>query len=154
NREAVLDLETRAVELAYPRGHVDHVAKPDGGDEIGARVDQGNADDAEGAGKLTRLHAKGGLEQLPGVGVEDLEEAAVEHDPGRIALAPFDGHLPAVGERRQAGCLRSCSRRYSRRALICHACPPPSTARPRESGDPGQMFRASTSSPGFPLTRE
>ncbi len=54
-----------------------------------------------------RLHAEGGLEHFPGVGVEDLEVAAVEHDAGRIALAPFDGQLPAVGERRHAGCLGS-----------------------------------------------
>ena len=39
--------------------------------------------------------------------VEDLEEAAVEHDAGRIAVAPFDRHLPAEHERGHAFCLRS-----------------------------------------------
>src|SRR6476620_3518202 len=122
NREAVLDVKTGAAELAHPRGHLDGVAELHRLEEIGARVDQWNAHDAEGAGELMRLYAERCLEHFPGVGVEDLEEAAVEHDAGWIALAPFDGQLPAVSERRHAGCLSSDDPLlYSGQCLTCHA---------------------------------
>ena len=39
-----------------------------------------------------------GLEQRPGAPIEEFEEAAVEHDAGRIAMGPFDGELPAADE--------------------------------------------------------
>src|SRR5512144_3119220 len=48
DREAMLDVETGTAELAHPRSHLDGVAEPDRRDEIGARVDQRDADDAEG----------------------------------------------------------------------------------------------------------
>src|SRR6476646_9781757 len=121
NREAVLDVKTGAAELAHPRGHLDGVAELHRLEEIGVRVDQWNAHDAAGAGELMRLHAERCLEHFPGVGVEDLEEAAVEHDAGWIALAPFDGQLPAVSERRHAGCLSSDDPLlYSGQCLTCH----------------------------------
>src|SRR5205814_6758524 len=72
----------------------------------GAHVDQRSSHDAECIRELVRLHAERRLEHLPGAGVEDFEEAAVEHDAGRIALAPRDGQLPAVNERRHSVCLK------------------------------------------------
>ncbi len=60
---------------------------------------------SERRGELVRLHTERSVEQLPGAGIEHLEEAAVEHDAGGVALAPFDGQLSAVGEGRHAGCL-------------------------------------------------
>src|SRR5262245_37665014 len=146
DRKPMLDVEARAAERAHPGCYLDRVAESDGLDEIGARVDQGNADDAESAGEVLRLHAERRLEHVPGVGVEDLEEAAVENDAGRIALAPFDGQLPAVGER-HACCLRSC-------CIGRYNMPPPSTAHPRESGGPGAKCSGPTLGPRFPLSRE
>src|SRR4029078_2994043 len=103
---------------------------------MGARIDQRDADDAEGSGEVLRFHAEGCLEHVPGAGVEDLEEAPVEPEAGRIALAPFDGQSPAVGER-HAVCLRSHDFIALYRPAVVLSCPPPRTARPRESGDPG-----------------
>src|SRR5664280_2413242 len=104
--EPVLDVETGAAELRHPRGDIHHVAEFRGFQEIGARVHQRNTDDAEGFRQLMRRHAERGFEQHPGADVEHLEKAAVEHDAGRVALAPFDGQLSAECERRHANCLR------------------------------------------------
>ena len=48
--------------------------------------------------ELRRPHAERRLEQQPCAPVEELEEAAVEYDAGRIAMTPFDGELPAIDE--------------------------------------------------------
>ena len=56
-------------------------------------VDQRNADDAEGGPKSGGLTPSAGLEQRPGAPVEELEEAAVEDDAGRVAVAPFNREL-------------------------------------------------------------
>src|SRR5690242_9788227 len=141
NRKTVFDVEAGAAELAHPRGHLDGVAELNGLEKIDAGIDQGDADDAERICQLMRLHAERGLEHAPGAGVEDLEETAVEHDAGRIALAPFDAQRAAIGER-HAGCLTSHNAlRYTDQTLICHARAVYS-ARPRESGDPGQHVSA------------
>jgi hypothetical protein len=46
-----------------------------------------------------RLDAERRQKHLPGAGIEHFEETAVEHDAGRVALAPFDRQLPAESER-------------------------------------------------------
>src|SRR5262245_20669121 len=98
----MLDVEARAAEFADARGHVYNVAELDRPEEIGAGVHQRNSDNAERVRQLVRLDPERRLEHLPGAGIEDLEETAVEHDPGRIALAPFDGQFPAMDESRHA----------------------------------------------------
>ena len=60
------------------------------------------------ASRLLRLDAERGVEQQPGAGVEEFEEARIEHDAGRVAVAPGDGQLPAEDERGHACGLR-CS---------------------------------------------
>src|SRR5262245_20867619 len=96
----MLDVEARAAEFADARGHVYNVAELDRPEEIGAGVDQRNSDNSERVSQLVRLDPERRLEHLPGARVEDLKETAVEHDPGRIALAPLDGQFPPIDERR------------------------------------------------------
>src|SRR4029450_10748599 len=102
DRKAMLDVKARAAEFPDARGHVPNVAELDRPEEIGAGIDQWNSDNAERVRQLVRFDPERRLEHLPGAGIEDLEETAVEHDPCRIALAPLDGQFPAIDERRHA----------------------------------------------------
>src|SRR5215467_2753133 len=43
-------------------------------------------------------HAQHALEQRGGRGIENLEIARIENDPGRIAVAPFDADRADVAE--------------------------------------------------------
>src|SRR5262249_44408630 len=101
----MLDVEARAAEFAHPPNHVHDVAESDRPEEISSRVHQRNSDNPEGVRNLVRLAAEPRLAYLPCAGIEDLDETAVEHHPGRVALAPLDGQMPAIDERRHA-CLR------------------------------------------------
>src|SRR6185312_17209384 len=74
----VLDIEARTAEFRHARDHLDGVAEGDRLHEVAARVDQGDADDAVGFGEVGLINAKGGFEQAPAIGVEELEEARVE----------------------------------------------------------------------------
>ena len=78
--------------------HLDHVTEFGRHHEFGARIDQRNAEDFEGLGHVLWLDAESGLEQVPARGIKELEEAAVENDPGRIAIGPVDGEMPLVDE--------------------------------------------------------
>src|SRR5262245_19650447 len=55
DREAMLHVEARAAEFADPRSHVNDIAEFDRLEEIGARVDQWNSDNAERARQFVRL---------------------------------------------------------------------------------------------------
>ncbi len=65
--DRVLDLEAGTAEFRHARGDLDRVAELGGLEEIGARIDQRDADDAEGPGEILRLDAERGLEQQPGL---------------------------------------------------------------------------------------
>src|SRR5262245_27636790 len=125
----MLDVEARAAEFAHPRNHVDDVAESDRPEEISARVHQRNSDNTEGVRKLVRLDPERRLEHLPCAGIEDLEETAVEHDPGRVALAPLDGQLPAIDERRHA-CLRCAAYKEEEGRRKLHRLPVSSRPHP------------------------
>src|SRR5580692_5328298 len=110
----MLDVEARTAELAHPRRELDDVAEPRRSEKARAGVDQGYAHDAVGRAEVVRLHAERRFEQGPGAPIEELEKPAVEDDPGRIAMAPFDGELAPVEE---AGHRPISTRRRTRRLL-------------------------------------
>ena len=82
------------------------VAEPRRGKEARAGVNQRNADDPEGAGKISRLYAERRLEKRPSAPIEEFEETAVEDDPCRVAIAPFDGELPPAEDIGHSICLQ------------------------------------------------
>src|SRR5262249_2743044 len=84
--------------LADLGGDLGNVVEAGGPDEARPGIDQRNAEDAELSAEITGPHAERRLEKLPRTPVEELEEAAVEHDAGRIAMAPFGDELQAVDE--------------------------------------------------------
>src|SRR5262249_21439762 len=98
DRQTVFHVEAGTAERADSRGDVDHVTAFYRLDEISPYIHQWESHDAEGTGKLVRLDPKRGPEHLPGARVEYLEKAAVEHDAGGIALAPFDCKLFSIGK--------------------------------------------------------
>src|SRR5580692_12428326 len=94
----MLDVEARTAELAHPRRELDDVAEPRRSEKARAGVDQRYAHDAVGRAEFVRLHAERRLEQGPGAPIEEFEEPALEDDPGRVAMSPFDHELPSVDE--------------------------------------------------------
>src|SRR5919197_1928740 len=98
DRDAMRHLEARSPELADLGGDVRHIAEPGGLEKASLGVDQGDSDDAEDASQLVWPDVERRFEQAPRAPIEKLEEAAVEHDPGRVAMTPFDGELPAIDE--------------------------------------------------------
>src|SRR5207248_8998808 len=98
DRDAMRDLEARAPELADLGGDVRHVVELGGAVKAGLGVDQWNPDDPEGRCQIVRLHVERRLEQPPRAPIEILEEAAVEYDARRVAMAPFHRELPPVDE--------------------------------------------------------
>src|SRR5215471_19264016 len=97
-QEAMLYVEARAPEFADVREDFNRVAELDRHDEARPSIDQRDPHDAKGRRQVGWLDAERGLEQGPCADVEIFEEAAVEHDAGGIAVAPFDRDLPAIDE--------------------------------------------------------
>src|SRR5262245_7940481 len=67
-------------------------------EEARPRLNHGIAVEVVGFVELVLVAAERGLEQQHAGMVEHLEIARIEHDPGRVAVAPFDADSPAVGE--------------------------------------------------------
>src|SRR5215471_21276563 len=129
-------LEARAAELDHFGGDVGHVVELGRLDEARLGVDQRNADNAVGGPELARPHPQRFLEQQPRAPVEELEEAAVEHDAGRIAMTPFDGELPVVDEIAHARFrLWYGAGTETRLCLACQSDPRPASTRARPLGN-------------------
>src|SRR5262249_10285251 len=109
-----LHVEARPSEFAHMGNKLDRIAELDRNQETGASVHERNTGDFIRSEEFRPRHAEHGLEQLPGTLVEEFEEAAVEHDAGRIAGAPFDREPPAV----HCGYCRVC-RKYRRSGGSC-----------------------------------
>src|SRR5689334_15554108 len=86
DRDAMLHLEARAAELAHLGGDVRHVIELGGLHEARLGVDQRNPENSVSRPELARPHPQRRLEHEPGAPIEELEEAAVEHDARRIAM--------------------------------------------------------------------
>jgi len=93
-------IEARSPEFADLRRQLDGIAESDRPQKPCARIDQRQADNAEGRGEIGRFHAQRRFEQCPRAPIEKFEESAVEDETGRIALSPLDGEMPPVDEMR------------------------------------------------------
>src|ERR1700730_18273774 len=91
-------VETRAPEFADLGGDIRDIVELGGLEKAGLGVHQRNAHDAEGRPHFVRRHTQCRFEQQPDAPIEKLEEMAVEHDAGRVAMPPFDRKSPAVYE--------------------------------------------------------
>src|SRR4051794_6145254 len=108
--DAVLHVEARPAEL-HDFG-LDHHVVPELGRLQEARlgVHHRIALEFVVAGELILAHAERLREQRGGAAVEHREVARKEHDPGRVAVAPFDPCVARVGQHRvfsQRGAMRS-----------------------------------------------
>src|SRR5947209_13581960 len=96
--EMMRDLEARALRLGH--GGLDRhvIAEAAGDEEARARVDHRVAGELVGVEHLVLGEPRGGREHRGGGGVEHLEIARVEHDPGGIAFAPLNAARNGVDE--------------------------------------------------------
>ncbi len=99
-RKTVLQMKARSPHLgdAGLDHHVVAVASRD--QEPGPRLHHGVAVEFIGLVERVLVHAERGLEQQHRGMVEHREVARIEHDPGRVAVAPLDTDGPAVAEHR------------------------------------------------------
>src|SRR6516165_1231720 len=98
-QDLVLDIEARAPEFGDAGGDLDAVAEAHGLAVIEPHVDQRqNAEDVE---EVLPVDPEGRFEQRPGAVVEIFEQVLGRHHAGRIAMAEFNGHLPAEDKSRQ-----------------------------------------------------
>src|SRR5262252_6659100 len=98
DRDAMRHVQARAPEFADLGGDVRDIVELSGLEKAGLGVHQRNAHDAEGRAQLVRRYAQCRFEQQPDAPIEKLEEMAVEHDAGRVAMTPFDRESPAAHE--------------------------------------------------------
>src|SRR5215211_5250914 len=95
---SMLHIEARAAKLADARFSDHIVAVLRRRQELGARLHDRIAAELVGLQHLVFRHPGRTLEQARDAGFEHFEIARIEHDPGGVAVAPFDADIAAVGQ--------------------------------------------------------